>query len=147
MSEQPTAATNPNVNVMLGLPTSDVPPRFPCPLCATHLDLRESRSRKPYCVCNACGVQIFFRGKSGISRLRRLLQEYDRLVAASTAFAAPAIAVFDQLEALRAQRRELERRRPLIFTNDDLEHTISAVDRDITRLQTLLGQMSGDTKR
>jgi hypothetical protein len=92
-------------------------------------------------------VQIFFRGKSGISRLRRLLREYDRLVAASTAFAAPAIAVFDQLEALRAQRRELERRRPLIFTNEDLEHTISAVDRDIARLQTALGQMSGDTKR
>jgi hypothetical protein len=42
---------------------------FPCPLCQRDLDIRVSKKRKPYCVCARCGVQLFIRGKEGISRL------------------------------------------------------------------------------
>jgi hypothetical protein len=136
-----------NINVTLA--DAAEPPRrqFPCPLCGTQLDLRQSRTRKPYCVCNACGVQIFFRGKNGISRLRELLETHDRLLGDSAAIATPAIAVFNRLEQLRAHKSELQQRRPLLFADDDLEHTIAAVDLDISRLQTALAQMSsGENK-
>jgi hypothetical protein len=136
-----------NVNVTLGSPDSEVARRFPCPLCATPLDLRESRKNKPYCVCNTCGVQIFFRGKNGISRLRKLLEEHDRIVGGPTAIATPAIALFNRVEQLRAQKSELKQRRPLIFPDEALEHTISAVDLEIARLQVALERMSGSSKR
>jgi DNA-directed RNA polymerase subunit RPC12/RpoP len=46
---------------------------YPCFLCAKKLDLRISKSAKPYFVCDDCGVQIFVRRKKGIERLYRLL--------------------------------------------------------------------------
>jgi DNA-directed RNA polymerase subunit RPC12/RpoP len=134
-----------NVNVTL---TADVEPirRFPCPLCAAQLDLRESRRQKPYCVCNTCGVQIFFRGKTGIARLRRMLEEHDRFVGILATIATPAIAAFNRLEQLRAQKSELEERRSFFSTDDDLEHTIAAVDIEIVRWQIVLEQLSSGSK-
>ena len=69
-----------NVNVTLPGDSGQNPRRsFPCPLCGTQLELRESLRVKPYCVCNSCGIQVFFRGQKGISRLRKLLDEHERL--------------------------------------------------------------------
>jgi predicted RNA-binding Zn-ribbon protein involved in translation (DUF1610 family) len=136
----------PNVDVTLAAAPSEAAHRFPCPLCGTQLDLRQSRAKKPYCVCDSCGVQLFFRGKNGITRLRRLLEAHDRLVGGPTPIVTPAIFVFDRLEQLRVQKTELLRRRPLIFTDDDLEHTIEAVEREMARLQSVLAQMAGGGK-
>jgi len=73
-AEQPTPDPKANVNVTLDKRT------FPCPLCAAPLDVRRTFRDKPYCVCQSCGVQIFFRGTKGISRLRKLLDEHERLI-------------------------------------------------------------------
>ncbi len=42
--------------------------RFPCPVCSASLDVRETKKRKPYVVCDPCGVQMFVRGARGIQR-------------------------------------------------------------------------------
>ena len=47
---------------------------FPCPLCGGALPVRMSLKQKPCCLCNDCGIQLFFRGKAGIKRLHNLLQ-------------------------------------------------------------------------
>jgi DNA-directed RNA polymerase subunit RPC12/RpoP len=49
-------------------------PLFPCPICGEGLAVRESKKKKPYVVCNACGVQMFVRTAPGI-------QKFDKLVA------------------------------------------------------------------
>lgn len=46
---------------------------YPCFVCSKKLDLRISKAKKPYFICDDCGVQIFFRRKKGIERLYRLL--------------------------------------------------------------------------
>ena len=46
--------------------------QFTCPLCYAGLLLKSSKKGKPYCVCNMCGIQIFFRGRAAIERLGRL---------------------------------------------------------------------------
>src|SRR5688572_9627805 len=69
MHNQSTSRSHPNVNVTLESAQKSTSATFPCPLCRTALELRRSRANKPYCVCNPCGVQIFFRGKKGIARL------------------------------------------------------------------------------
>lgn len=49
--------------------------RFPCPLCGEGLDVRESKKRKPYVICNPCGVQLFVRGEKGIRRFAQLVEK------------------------------------------------------------------------
>jgi DNA-directed RNA polymerase subunit RPC12/RpoP len=46
---------------------------YPCFLCAEKLDLRISKTEKPYFICEDCGVQIFVRRKKGIKRLYQVL--------------------------------------------------------------------------
>jgi DNA-directed RNA polymerase subunit RPC12/RpoP len=46
---------------------------LPCFLCHKELDLRISKTEKPYFVCEDCGIQIFVRGKKGIKRLEQSL--------------------------------------------------------------------------
>jgi DNA-directed RNA polymerase subunit RPC12/RpoP len=47
--------------------------RFPCPVCAKALDVRQSKKHKPYVVCEGCGIQIFVRGADGIATFNRLV--------------------------------------------------------------------------
>lgn len=48
--------------------------RFPCPICGEPLEVRESKKRKPYLVCDRCGVQMFVRSQSGISKFKELTE-------------------------------------------------------------------------
>lgn len=47
--------------------------RFPCPLCGSGLDVRASKKKKPYVICDPCGVQMFVRNGAGISKLEKLV--------------------------------------------------------------------------
>ena len=130
-----------NVDVTLRLVENENRRTFPCPLCAASLELRQSRSQKPYCVCNTCGVQLFVRGRKGIARLLELADRERSVVAAQTSTSA-ALATFETLERLRAQRESLANRRRLIFTDDGLENAILAVAREITRVEIVLDELA-----
>ena len=119
---------------------------FPCPLCGAPLELRESRVRKPYSVCNSCGIQIFFRGKTAISRLKEL-GSAGKSPAGSVFGANTATSAFARLEQLRAQKKQLEQKRPLIFADRDLENAISAADKEIAEAQTALAQLASERPR
>ena len=47
---------------------------FPCPVCATRLEVRITKKQKPYVVCDPCGVQVFVRSRSGIDRFLALVE-------------------------------------------------------------------------
>lgn len=47
---------------------------IPCFLCGTELKQKMSYKKKPYFVCNRCGVQIFVRREQGIENLRALVR-------------------------------------------------------------------------
>ena len=134
-----TAGTD--VNVTLGSAQSARKSTFPCPLCGAALDLRESRVRKPYCVCNSCGIQIFFRGKIGISKLRELAVA-GRAPAGAVFGGNTATLAFAQLEQLRAQKKQLEQKRPLIFSDRDLENAIAALEKEIAGVQSAIGRLA-----
>jgi len=61
--------------------------------------------------------------------------------------AAPAVIAFNRLEQLRAQKSELEHKRPLIFADEDLEHAISAIDAEIAQAQIALAQLANERAR
>ncbi len=48
---------------------------FPCPLCGRGLDVRETKKNKPYVVCDPCGLQLFVRNKTGMSKFEQLVSD------------------------------------------------------------------------
>ena len=50
---------------------------FPCPVCTHPRELRMTKKRKPYLVCDPCGIQVFVRGPAGIAALTALLERAD----------------------------------------------------------------------
>jgi ssDNA-binding Zn-finger/Zn-ribbon topoisomerase 1 len=46
---------------------------FPCPLCARGLDIRETKKKKPYVICDPCGLQLFVRNQTGMGMFERLV--------------------------------------------------------------------------
>lgn len=51
--------------------------RIPCFLCSEELRLRRDKHKKPYFVCDVCGVQIFIRGRQGIKNLAQLIAQLE----------------------------------------------------------------------
>lgn len=103
---------------------------LPCPVCTEPLPVRVAKSKKPYFVCEHCGIQLFVRRREGIENLSRLLQqlaESDERLSRGTL--AVTVAVSEMQAALieiRAVRVELEK----------LGH--SSGDRDLQRARAAL---------
>jgi hypothetical protein len=76
MGQLASKQNSPNVNVTLASPDWALGilsgKEFPCPLCGAGLPILRSKRNKPYCTCNDCGLQIFVRGKKGMSRLEQM---------------------------------------------------------------------------
>jgi len=48
--------------------------QYPCPVCTEPREVRITRKKKPYLVCDPCGVQLFIRGAAGISQFDGLVE-------------------------------------------------------------------------
>jgi len=51
---------------------------LPCLLCTAKLEKRTDKNRKPYFVCNPCGIQLFIRRQHGIDLLNKLLRDWEK---------------------------------------------------------------------
>ena len=54
------------------------PTLFPCPLCAKPLDVRATKKKKPYVICDSCGVQLFIRSKAGMRSFEQLVSDAEQ---------------------------------------------------------------------
>ena len=139
-------------NVNITLAGSDEGPNsmagkfFPCPVCGTSLGIRTARTQKPYCVCIDCGIQIFFRGKAGISRLKKII-ENELLIAGRDSNASIASVLFNRIQHLKGQKTDLEVKQGLIIRDPDLKNAIRAVDIEIERVQGELEKLGRRTSR
>ena len=120
--------------------------KFPCPLCGDGLAILATKRGKPYCVCNACGIQLFFRGRTGISRLLHMVRR-EILIPGKADGADYGIALFDRLQQLKSQKEELEGKRGLIFRDSDVENAIQIVDSEIETVQGELAKAAGTKQR
>jgi uncharacterized Zn finger protein len=134
-----------NVNVTLAPPDGAVSifsgKEFPCPLCGAGLPILNSKRNKPYCTCNDCGLQIFVRGKKGISRLEQMA-EHGILISATEESAAHGIVLLNRLEQLKLQKWELEGKQGILFRDENVGNAISLVDAEIENVQGELARMS-----
>ena len=50
---------------------------FDCPLCGERLDIRlDNKHKKPYVICDLCGVQLFIRKPRGIRKLQEKIDSF-----------------------------------------------------------------------
>jgi transcription elongation factor Elf1 len=49
-------------------------PKIKCPLCGKPLVVKKTRKKKPYAVCDDCGLQMFVRYEEGIDRLKEKIK-------------------------------------------------------------------------
>ena len=103
---------------------------FPCPLCRRALPVRMSQKQKPYCVCNECGIQLFFRGRSGIKRLQTLLESVEA-VPEDFLKGTAVVALYNRLEELRQQKEKFEAKQGIIFRDETLDDAIATLDGEI----------------
>jgi hypothetical protein len=140
----------PNVNVTLvGLENrhnSMAGKPFPCPVCGVSLGIRIARTEKPYCVCIDCGIQIFFRGKTGISRLNKFVGN-EILIAGNDSNANIAVVLFNRIQHLKGQKTDLELKTGLILRDPDLTNAIRSVDNEIERGQGELEKLGRKTNK
>lgn len=113
---------------------------FPCCLCRSALPLKPTKRGKPCCTCNDCGIQIFFRGKTGIARLTQILNS-GNLEFGNGFHKMRAVICFMEIEQLRKQKKDLADKTGLIFHDKDLTNAIRAVDNEIKRKQIELAKL------
>lgn len=118
---------------------------FPCPVCGASLGIRIACNHKPYCVCDDCGIQLFIRGKVGIRRLRGIIKS-QALIASAESNASMAVMLYNRIQQLRAQKKELEQKQGLIFRDKDLDNAILAYEKEIERVQDELDKLAHNTR-
>jgi predicted RNA-binding Zn-ribbon protein involved in translation (DUF1610 family) len=131
-----------NVNVTLEEPDWFAGKAFPCPVCGSDLQLRVARTQKPYCHCDPCGLQLFFRGKNGIQRLKKLLDSGVLISGRSRA-----TVLYNQLQQLKEQKNQLENRQGLIFRDKDLDEAIHAMEPEIEAVRLELQTLAEANRR
>jgi DNA-directed RNA polymerase subunit RPC12/RpoP len=114
---------------------------LPCFLCGAGLPILASKRKKPYLTCNGCGVQIFVRGKSGIARLHELAR-LGILVSVAKESAMHGINLYNRLEQLKIQKRDLAIKRGIFFWNSDVENAIRIIDTEIEKVQGELEEIA-----
>lgn len=139
-----------NVNVTLGsldgFLEDLVQREFPCPLCGEGLPILPSKRKKPYFVCNECGVQVFVRGKAGISRLKRMA-EAGILVSGKKESLMHGITLLNRLESLKLQKEELESKQGLFFIDKNVENAIHIVDAEIKKVEGELANLAAKKEK
>ena len=139
-----------NVNVTLGPSGSTneklLGKEFPCPVCGAAMPIRLTCAQKPYCHCLSCMLQLFFRGKTAIQRLEKII-ESGILIAGDNSSTNMAITLYNRVRLLKTQKLQLEEKRSLFFSDDDLENAISFIQIEIERLQSNLQSMAQTTPR
>src|SRR5215468_5343682 len=96
-------------------------PFLPCILCQSPLDQRSSKRRKPYFVCNDCGLQLFVRRRLGIDRLLKLIKELEIQEIYSHASSAEffrILSVVNEITATRAQIYRIENEAFIFFSRE-----------------------------
>lgn len=125
-------------------PASDHPLRgkpFPCPVCGMALAIRIARTGKPYCHCDPCGIQLFFRQREGIQKLQKIL-ESELLITGTGSKASSAVILYNRLQQLKNQKRELESQQGMFIPDADLDKAIAVVQTDIEIVQSRLENIS-----
>jgi len=114
---------------------------YPCCVCGKALEIGFTKRNKPYTTCLDCGIQTFFRGKAAIQRLTEIVRSKS-LITGNGSNTELAVLLFNRIQQLRAQKKQLEEKQGLIIPDLDLENAIRTFDKEIKRVQAELAELA-----
>jgi len=119
-------------------------PKLPCILCGRLLEIKIAVNKKPYFICNQCGLQAFVRYKPGIQKLCHLVKDFQQ---SNSGFfdwhksSLELISLLSRVHELRDKKHELEESKTItdhLFPKKELEHAESVVDSELKQLHKRL---------
>jgi len=132
-------AANPQENPLFG-------EKYPCCVCGKVLEICFTRKNKPYTTCLDCGIQTFFRGKATIKRLTEIVSS-KVLISGNGSKTELAVLLFNRIQQLRAQKKQLAEKQGLIIRDSDLENALQAFENEIKRVQGELAELAENENR
>jgi chaperonin cofactor prefoldin len=115
--------------------------KIPCFLCVQELQQRTDKNRKPYFICDPCGVQIFIRGRQGIKNLAQLiatLRERDFPFREHAHTLYEIQAVLTEIRGIEKEIKTMESVLDVLFTNENKERARELLNK---RIETLLSRL------
>jgi|SRR6266849_3313694 len=116
-------------------------PKIPCFLCSQELRQRKDKNQKPYFICDPCGVQIFIRGRQGITNLSQLietLKKRDFLFREHAQTLYEIQAILTEIRGIEKEIKSLDSVFDIFFT---YEHKERARELLQARIETLLNRL------
>ncbi len=117
---------------------------IPCFLCSQELRQRRDKNKKPYFVCDPCGMQIFVRGRQGIENLKQLivmLQERDFPFREHAHVLHEIQAVLTEMRGIEKEVEKLDSVLNMFESDRDIKNKTRARKSLDTRIETLLSQL------
>jgi hypothetical protein len=115
---------------------------LPCLLCGNELDQRKDKNRKPYFICNPCGMQMFVRRPQGAENLQRLINTIHEREIPLRAHADTLFEIVAILQELKGVEHELENLEGSIgFFSKPSEQKLRSIELLKLRMQTLLADL------
>jgi len=115
--------------------------KIPCFLCTKELSQRQDKNRKPYFICDPCGVQIFIRGRQGAENLSQLiatLKERDFPFREHAQTLYQIQAVLTEIRGLEEEIKKLDSVFDIFFTDEHKERARELLN---ARIETLLTRL------
>ena len=115
--------------------------KIPCFLCIQELNERTDKNRKPYFICDSCGVQIFIRGREGIKNLAELIstlkeRDFPFREHAHTLYEIQAL--LTEIRGIEKEIKSMDSVLDILFTNEHKERARELLNK---RIETLLGHL------
>jgi hypothetical protein len=120
-------------------------PFLPCLLCTEKLEKRIDKNRKPYFVCNPCGIQLFVRRPHGIALLEKLLRnvEKNEIPFRQRAEEVHKIqALISEINGVKKQIERLELQKGFLFRDQDKVHACNLLKIKLSNLFKELEQIA-----
>lgn len=115
---------------------------LPCLLCSSDLEQRTDKHRKPYFICDPCGMQMFVRRAEGAKNLERLIRTLNGQDLPTRAHAQTLLeisAILQELNGVEHEIEKLDRSVGLLAAPSD--EKLRARELLKKRLQTLLDHL------
>ena len=114
---------------------------IPCLLCGSDLEIRTDKHKKPYFICDHCGVQAFVRKQPGIVQLEKLLRNLrtqDFQFAKHKESFLQICAVLNEIDDLKREIEKQEKKSGFFSSDSDAERAIEALKARISALLSVL---------
>ena len=120
---------------------------LPCLLCGKKLEQRTDKNKKPYFVCDPCGIQLFIRRTQGIEKLAQLirsLNEHDLPIRQHARSLYEVQAILSEIDGLKTEIKKLVGEIGFFFVDEDKLRARKLLE---TRIKNLLSQLEQISKR